>query len=156
MKITKRQLRRTIKEALETETAMGPYKIVVDGFKVRIILDGEQVGILETEKYGDDLQVQWAEIEPEHQRKGLGSAMYSALEEETGMKLTHGDIRSSVGALRLWKKRLGETDQWMLDLYLDGLYGASGIIQDKLGIHWDSDDITAEQVEAIARKDLGL
>jgi GNAT superfamily N-acetyltransferase len=141
---------------LLTEAVMDPYKIVVDGFNARVTLNGEQVGVLETEKSGDELQVQWAEIQPEHQRKGLGSAMYDALEKETGMKLTHGDITASPGALHLWRKKLGETEQWMLDLYLDGLYQRTGYIQDKLGIEWDSEDFTDEQAEAIARKDLGL
>jgi len=138
------------------ESAHGPYQIDVDGYNAFVTLDGEQIGVLETKLYNGKLQVQWAEVKEPHQRKGLGSAMYDALEKEKGMKLTHGDIRSSVGALRLWKKRLGETDQWMLDLYIDGLYNSEGHIQDILGLPRNSEDYTDEQVETIARENLGL
>ena len=77
--------------------------------------------------------------------------MYAALENDTGMTLTHGDIRTSVGALKLWRKRLGETEQWMLDLYIDGLYQSDGFLEDELGHNF-----TDEQVEAMAREDLGI
>jgi GNAT superfamily N-acetyltransferase len=148
-------LRKYIRVLLK-ESNFGPYQINVAGNNVTVTLDGDQIGELRTEPRGDELQVQWAEVEESHRRKGLGSAMYDALEKESGMKLTHGDIRSSVGALKLWKKRLGETDQWMLDQYIDGLYDSQGYIQGELGLPWDSEDYTDEQAEMIAKRDLGL
>ena len=155
MKLLLENWREYLTEAV-AEVSYGPYEIEVSGYDVSVTLDGVQIGELRTEPVGDKLQVQWAEVGESHQRKGLGSAMYNALEKESGMKLTHGDIRSSVGALRLWKKRLGETDQWMLDQYIDGLYSNKGYIQDVLGLPWDSENYTDEQVEMIARKNLGL
>ena len=155
MKLILENWREYLTEAV-AEVSYGPYEIEVSGYDVSVTLDGVQIGELRTEPVGDKLQVQWAEVGESHQRKGLGSAMYNALEKESGMKLTHGDIRSSVGALRLWKKRLGETDQWMLDQYIDGLYRNKGYIQDVLGLPWDSENYTDEQVEMIAREDLGL
>jgi len=155
MKLLLENWRGYLKEAV-AKVSYGPYEIEVSGYDASATLDGDQIGELRTEPFGDKLQVQWAEVEEPHQRKGLGSAMYDALEKESGMKLTHGDIRSSVAALRLWKKRLGETDQWMLDQYIDGIYSSKGYIQDALSLPWDSEDYTDEQVKMIAMKDMGL
>jgi hypothetical protein len=127
------------------------YQIAVQGNTAMAMLNGRQVGVVQAEEHNEMLQVQWAEVSEEHQRKGLGSAMYSELENATGMKLTHGDIRTSVGALKLWRKRLGETEQWMLDLYVDGLYQSDGFLEDELG-----PDFTDEQAEQMAREDLGI
>ncbi len=141
---------------LLAETAIGDYQIVVDGTNAKAMLGDRQVGTVEAEPHAGKLQVQWAEVEKDHQRKGLGSAMYDALEKESGMDLIHGDIRSSPSALRMWKKRLGETDEWMLNYYIDGLYNSTGYIQDRLGLPYGSENYTDEQVEQIAREDLGL
>ena len=155
MKLLLENWREYIKEGT-VGVSYGHYEVDVSGYNVSATLDGVQVGELQTEPSGDKLQVQWAEVEEKHQRKGLGAAMYDALEKESGMKLTHGDIRSSPGAIRMWKKRLGETDEWMLNIYIDGLYDRSGYIQDILGLPWKSEDYTDEQVEMIAKRDLGL
>lgn len=148
-------LREYIRELL-AESDIGDYQIVVDGTNVKVMLGAEEIGILETEVDGDKLQVQYAEVDEAHQGKGLGSAMYDELEKQSGMKLVHGDISQSPGALRLWRKRLGESDQWMLDYYIDGLYLTPGKIEDRLGLPYGSEDYTDEQVEQIAREDLGL
>lgn len=151
MRILREYIRQLIKEI-----SLGDYQIVVDGINARIMLNGQEIGMLETEPDGDKLQVQWSEVDEAHQGKGLGSAMYDELERYTGKKLVHGDIAQSPGALRLWRKRLGESEQWMLDYYIDGLYEIPGKIQDRLGLPYGSEDYTDEQVEQIARQDLGL
>ena len=148
-------LREYIRELI-SESSLGEYRIVVSGTNASVMLGSEQIGILETEPDGDKLQVQYAEVDEDHQGRGLGSAMYDELEKQTGMKLVHGDISQSPGALRLWRKRLGESDQWMLDYYIDGLYATPGKIEDRLGLPYGSEDFTDEQVEQIAREDLGL
>lgn len=149
-------LREYIRTTLIREASVGNYQVVVNDYVARVMLGDQQVGKLEAEPHAGQLQVQWAEVDKEHQRQGLGAAMYDALERESGMKLTHGDISTSPGALRLWKKRLGETDEWMLNYYIDGLYNSPGYIQDRLSLPWDSEDYTDKEVEAIAREDLGL
>ena len=151
MRILREYIRQLIKEI-----SLGDYQIVVDGINARIMLGDQQIGVLETEPDGDRLQVQWSEVDEAHQGRGLGSAMYDELERQTGKKLVHGDIAQSPGALRLWRKRLGESEQWMLDYYIDGLYEVPGKIQDRLGLPYNSEDYTDEQVEQIARQDLGL
>ena len=148
-------LREYIRELL-IESIIGDYQVFVDGVNARVMLGAEEVGILETEIDGDKLQVQYAEVDEAHQGRGLGSAMYDELEKQTGMKLVHGDISQSPGALRLWRKRLGESDQWMLDYYIDGLYATPGKIEDRLGLPYGSENYTDEQVVQIAREDLGL
>ena len=148
-------LREYIRELL-IESIIGDYQVFVDGVNARVMLGAEEVGILETEIDGDKLQVQYAEVDEAHQGRGLGSAMYDELEKQTGMKLVHGDISQSPGALRLWRKRLGESDQWMLDYYIDGLYATPGKIEDRLGLPYGSENYTDEQVIQIAREDLGL
>ena len=148
-------LREYIRELL-IESIIGDYQVFVDGVNARVMLGAEEVGILETEIDGDKLQVQYAEVDEAHQGRGLGSAMYDELEKQTGMKLVHGDISQSPGALRLWRKRLGESDQWMLDYYIDGLYATPGKIEDRLGLPYGSESYTDEQVVQIAREDLGL
>ena len=151
MRILREYIRQLIKEI-----SLGDYQIVVDGINARIMLGAQEIGVLETEPDGDRLQVQWSEVDEAHQGRGLGSAMYDELERQTGKKLVHGDIAQSPGALRLWRKRLGESEQWMLDYYIDGLYEVPGKIQDRLGLPYNSEDYTDEQVEQIARQDLGL
>ena len=148
-------LREYIRELL-IESIIGDYQVFVDGVNARVMLGAEEVGTLETEIDGDKLQVQYAEVDEAHQGRGLGSAMYDELEKQTGMKLVHGDISQSPGALRLWRKRLGESDQWMLDYYIDGLYATPGKIEDRLGLPYGSESYTDEQVVQIAREDLGL
>ena len=174
-----KHLRQYIRSMLKEETAReiirvvisealqhGEYEIVVDvdpsnprgGLVSKAMLGGEQVGYVQTEQTtdGQQLYVRWAEVDKPHQKRGIASAMYDAIEEETGKQLTHGDIRSSVGALHLWKKRLGETDEWMIDQYVDGLYDSPGLIQLLLNLPEDSQDYTDEQVIEIAKEDLGL
>ena len=146
------------------EAAIGDYQIIVDetpwGWRAKVMLGAEEIGILETEPLRNSLeptlQVLYAEVDEAHQGKGIGSAMYDELEKQSGMKLVHGDISQSPGALKLWRKRLGETDEWMLNYYIDGLYSTPGKIEDRLGLPYGSENYTDEQVEQIAREDLGL
>lgn len=77
--------------------------------------------------------------------------MYDAIENSSGMKVVPGDISTSIGALHLWRKRLGETDEWMIEKYVSGLYQSYGFLEELLG-----PDYTDEQVEDIAREELGL
>jgi len=166
VKITKSQLHTIVRAVISEALQHGEYVIVVDadpantrgGVIGKAMLGDQQVGYVQTEPTSDgqQLYVRWAEVDKPHQKRGIATAMYDAVEEETGKQLTHGDIRSSVGALRLWKKRLGETDNWMIDQYVNGLYDSPGLIQMLLDLPDDSEDYTDEQVIEIAKEDLGL
>ena len=145
----------------DRETIHGPYVIHVktepgDRFRAEAYCDNKLVGEVNAEVYGGELSVTWSEVDEANQKKGLGAAMYDALETYAGMPLKPGSIVASPGALRLWKKRLGKTDQWMIDQYLDGLYfDGLDYVKDELGLGNETEP-TDEQILSLARRDLGL
>lgn len=47
-------------------------------------------------------------VDPEHQKMGLGRYVYDLMENYIGKKLSHGDICSSVSAIKLWRKKLND------------------------------------------------
>lgn len=48
-----------------------------------------------------------AQIAPEYQRQGIGSAAYDAIEQQTGRRLISSPLGLSEAATGLWRKRLG-------------------------------------------------
>ena len=138
-------------------TSIEPYEITVtksdSQIRAKATLDGDEIGSATAEEDGPKAYyVSDSSVDPEHQRKGLATAMYDAIAAAIHPKeLGMGDNRMSPEALRMWKGRLGLTDEWMIDRHLDGLYDAFGYLDEELG-----PDHTDEDVEQLARRNLGI
>jgi hypothetical protein len=86
-----------------------------------ITQNGNQIGSIYLDDFPNNPYVAYSGIDKEHSGKGLGSYVYDLLDDysfnKIGKHITHGDINSSMSAIRIWRKRLKDTN------YLpDGFY----------------------------------
>ncbi len=81
-----------------------------DFFKAIIFKDNKQIGYISIDDINNDPYVNYSGIDTEYQKQGLGRYVYDLLEKQLGKKITHGDIASSVSAIKLWRKKLNNPD----------------------------------------------
>jgi hypothetical protein len=77
-------------------------------FKLRI--DGIEAGKIELAKKSRGWEVQWAEIYPSHQRKGLATKAYNQIEKKIGQKMKPA-ARLKAPGYKFWQNRNAELVQ---------------------------------------------
>jgi len=115
MKDLRKFIATTIREYLnENQTDIFKYngfdiKIEREGdlLVARILKNNEEIGMISI----DDIDskspyINYSGIDVKYQKKGLGRYVYDLLEKQIGKTLTHGDIASSISAIKLWRKKL--------------------------------------------------
>jgi hypothetical protein len=72
----------------------------------RIFKNNKQIGMVSLDDIDGTPYVNYSNIEDEYRKMGLGRYVYDLLETQLGKPITHGDIASSISAIKLWRKKL--------------------------------------------------
>lgn len=68
--------------------------------------DLDEIGYISVDDLNRNPYVNYSFIKKEFQKKGIGAFVYDLLEKQIGKDISHGDISSSIPAIKLWRKKL--------------------------------------------------
>ena len=77
-----------------------------DFLVARIYKDLDEIGYISVDDLNRNPYVNYSFIKREFQKKGIGTFVYDLLEKQIGKNISHGDISSSIPAIKLWRKKL--------------------------------------------------
>lgn len=77
-----------------------------DFLVARIYKDLDEIGYISVDDLNRNPYVNYSFIKREFQKKGIGRFVYDLLEKQIGKNISHGDISSSIPAIKLWRKKL--------------------------------------------------
>ncbi len=72
----------------------------------RIYKDLDEIGCISLDDLNRNPYINHSFIKKEFQKNGIGRFVYDLLEKQIGRKISHGDISSSIPAIKLWRKKL--------------------------------------------------